>query len=159
MRLDGAINMISLPVNLSNIQLYSAIRQNNASINGAFNSGRGAGTLTGSVDWKDDPRIQLQLKGEKLLLRQAPMIRAQVTPNLNLEVFPKSKRLSLTGSVDVPRALISMPESTKPMVNLSSDVRVVRSGQMLWPWCVRRSLGYSGRCGGELGRSSDFSRF
>ncbi|MCG2952950.1 hypothetical protein, partial [Escherichia coli] len=66
--------MISLPVNLTNIQLYSSIRQDSASINGAFNSGRGAGTLTGDIDWKDDPRIKLNLKGENLLVRQAPLI-------------------------------------------------------------------------------------
>ncbi len=49
---DASISMISLPVNLTNVQLYSSIRQNSASINGAFNSGRGVGKLTGSVDWK-----------------------------------------------------------------------------------------------------------
>lgn len=144
---DGAISMISLPVNLNNIQLYSAIRQNNASIDGAFNSGRGAGTLTGQIDWQNDPLIQLKLKGDKLLLRQAPMIRAQVTPDLSLELRPKTKKLSLSGTVDVPRALISMPESTKPMVNVSSDVRVIRRGQenlaivrAAQPWDIRADI-------------------
>ncbi len=46
-RKNGSISMISLPVNLTNIQLYSAVRQNHATINGAFNSGRGVGKFTG----------------------------------------------------------------------------------------------------------------
>ncbi len=121
--------MISLPVNLTNIQLYSAIRQDQATINGALNSGRGVGTLTGTVDWKNDPRIQLQLNGENLLIRQAPLITALVTPKITLDVLPLSNKLTLNGEIQVPRALISMPEASVPVVNVSSDVRVVREGQ------------------------------
>ncbi|MGC3820722.1 translocation/assembly module TamB domain-containing protein [Acinetobacter sp. G11] len=144
---DGAISMISLPVNLTNIQVYSSIRQDHATINGAFNSGQGAGALTGSVNWKDDPRIQLHLKGENLLMRQAPLITAVVTPDLSLDVLPFKKKLSLSGKVDVPRALISMPEASAPVVNVSSDVRIVREGQdqlailrAARPWDIRADV-------------------
>ncbi|MCP5774090.1 hypothetical protein NL389_30170, partial [Klebsiella pneumoniae] len=97
---DASISMISLPVNLTNVQLYSSIRQNSASINGAFNSGRGVGKLTGSVDWKGDPRVQLKLQGDNLLIRQAPLITAVVTPDLTLDMYPFNKKLSLSGTVD-----------------------------------------------------------
>lgn len=144
---DGAISMISLPVNLTNVQLYSSIRQDSATINGAFNSGQGVGHLTGHVDWKGVPKIQLNLKGDNLLVRQAPLITAIVTPDLSMEVFPTQKRLSLNGKVDVPRALISMPEASDPVVNLSSDVRVVHEGQdqlavlrSARPWDIRADL-------------------
>ncbi len=144
---DGAISMISLPVNLTNIQVYSSIRQDHATINGAFNSGQGAGALTGSVNWKDDPRIQLHLKGENLLMRQAPLITAVVTPDLSLDVLPFKKKLSLNGKVDVPRALISMPEASAPVINVSSDVRIVREGQdqlailrAARPWDIRADV-------------------
>lgn len=49
---NGAISMISLPVNLTNVQVYSSIRQDMATIDGAFNSGQGVGLLKGSFDWK-----------------------------------------------------------------------------------------------------------
>lgn len=144
---DGAISMISLPVNLNNIQVYSSIRQDYASINGAFNSGRGVGSLTGSVDWKNDPRIQLHLKGESLLLRQAPLITAVVTPDITLDVLPLRKKLTLNGKVEVPRALISMPEASAPVVNVSSDVRIVHEGQdqlailkAARPWDIRADV-------------------
>ena len=115
---NGAISMISLPVNLNNIQLYSSIRQDSASIDGAFNSGQGVGRLKGSFDWKEDPHLALSLKGDNLLIRQAPMITAIVQPDLNLDVYPFKQQLSLRGTIDVPRARISMPETTAPVVNI-----------------------------------------
>ncbi|WP_347461031.1 translocation/assembly module TamB domain-containing protein [Acinetobacter sp. ANC 7454] len=147
---DGAISMISLPVNLTNVQLYSAVSQDHATINGAFNSGRGVGRLTGSVDWKNEMRVQLHLRGENLLVRQAPLITAVVTPDLTLDMYPFNKKLSLNGSVQVPRALISMPEASKPVVGVSSDVRVVREGQdqlailrAARPWDIRADISVS----------------
>ena len=147
---DGSISMISLPVNLTNIQLYSAVRQNYATINGAFNSGQGVGKLTGNIDWKDEPRVQLQLKGQNMLIRQAPLITALVTPDLSLDVLPFKKKLSLSGSVDVPRALISMPEASEPVVNVSSDVRIVHEGdnqleilKSARPWDIRADVAVS----------------
>ena len=144
---DGAISMISLPVNLNNIQVYSSIRQDRASINGAFNSGQGVGLVTGNIDWKNDPRIQLHLKGENLLVRQAPLITAVVTPDLTLDVLPMQKKLTLNGKVEVPRALISMPEASAPVVNLSSDVRIVHEGddqlailKAARPWDIRADI-------------------
>ncbi|WOE42849.1 translocation/assembly module TamB domain-containing protein [Acinetobacter chinensis] len=147
---DGAISMISLPVNLTNLQIYSSIRQDSATINGAFNSGRGVGHLTGNIDWKGDPRIQLSLKGEDMLIRQAPLITAVIKPDLTLEALPLSKKLVLKGKVDVPRALISMPEASAPVVNVSSDVRIVQEGQnqlailkSAKPWDIRADVDVS----------------
>lgn len=144
---NGAISMISLPVNLSNIQLYSSIRQQSASIDGAFNSGQGVGRLKGNFDWKNDPHLNLTLKGDNLLVRQAPMITAIVEPDLTLDVYPFNQRLSLKGTIDIPRARISMPESSATVVNLSPDVRVVQQGQDLLatlkaakPWDIRADM-------------------
>ncbi|MFM6957383.1 MAG: translocation/assembly module TamB domain-containing protein [Acinetobacter sp.] len=144
---NGAISMISLPVNLNNIQLYSSIRQDSASIDGAFNSGQGVGRLKGSFDWKEDPHLALTLKGDNLLIRQAPMITAIVQPDLSLDVYPFKQQVSLKGTIDVPRARISMPETTAPVVNISPDVRVVQQGQDLLatlkaakPWDIRADM-------------------
>ncbi|MCH7336767.1 translocation/assembly module TamB domain-containing protein [Acinetobacter sp. NIPH 2699] len=144
---NGAISMISLPVNLTNMQLYSSIRQDSASIDGAFNSGQGVGRLKGSFDWKDKPHLALTLKGDNLLIRQAPMITAIVKPDLSLDVYPFDQRLSLKGTIDVPRARISMPETTASVVTLSPDVRVVHEGQDLLatlkaakPWDIRADM-------------------
>ena len=144
---DGQISMISLPVNLTNLQLHSSIRQNEATINGAFNSGRGVGKLVGGIDWKDDLHIKLNLKGNDLLIRQAPLITAIVDTDISLDARPLSKSITVKGMVDVPRALISMPESSASVVPLSSDVRVVRECdnqlailKAAKPWDIRADL-------------------
>lgn len=144
---NGSIEMMSVPVNLTNIQLYSSIRRNNASLKGAFNSGSGIGKLDGEIDWRDDPRIILNLKGDKLILRQAQMVTAQVNTDIHLEAYPMRKRIVVNGDVDIPRALINMPESSPSTVNVSPDVRIVRQGddQLLLlkaaqPWDVRADL-------------------
>ena len=58
--------------------------------------------------------------------------------------------MSLSGKVDVPRALISMPEASEPVVGLSSDVRVVREGddqlailKAARPWDIRADVAVS----------------
>ncbi|MBU3845719.1 MAG: translocation/assembly module TamB domain-containing protein [Candidatus Acinetobacter avistercoris] len=144
---NGVISMISLPVNLTNIELYSSIRQNEASINGAFNSGRGVGKLTGNIDWKTNPRIQLKLSGKNLLIRQAPLITAIVDTDIELDAQPLTKKITVKGKVDVPRALISMPESSATVVPISPDVRVVREGddqlsilKAAKPWDIRADV-------------------
>ncbi|WOE32562.1 MULTISPECIES: translocation/assembly module TamB domain-containing protein [unclassified Acinetobacter] len=126
---NGEISMMSLPVNLTNIQLYSAIRQDSASITGAFNSGRGVGRLTGGIDWKTEPKVVLNLKGNNLLVRQAPFITALVQPDMSLEAYPLQKKVKVVGEVVIPKALISMPESTVSAIDVSPDVRVVYDGQ------------------------------
>ena len=144
---NGTISMISLPVNLTNVQVYSSIRGTSGTIDGAFNSGPGVGELKGSFEWKDDPRIQLNLKGNKLLIRQAPLITALVNTDLSVDASPMSKKLTVNGKIEVPRALISMPESSATVVGISPDVRVVRAGdnqlailQAAKPWDIRADV-------------------
>ena len=89
---NGTISMISASKS-NNVQVYSSIRQDMATIDGAFNSGQGVGLLKGSFEWKDAPRLQLNLKGDNLLVRQAPLITAIANPNLTLDMYPFDKRL------------------------------------------------------------------
>lgn len=144
---NGTISMLSVPVNLTNMQLYSSIRQNSATIDGAFNSGVGVGRLTGLIDWKNDPRISLKFKGDNLTIRQAPLVTAIVNTDMSLEAFPLSRKLTVSGKVEIPRALISMPESSPDVVSVSPDVRVVRQGddplailKSAQPWDIRADI-------------------
>jgi translocation and assembly module TamB len=144
---DGIISMISLPVHFTNIQMYAAIRQDAATINGAFRAGPGTAKITGDVNWRNEPVIRLQLKGERLLVRQVPLIRATVTPEIKMEVLPLRKRLTVSGKVEIPWARITMPEASASVVNTSSDVRVVYAGQdqlallqAARPWDIRADI-------------------
>lgn len=125
---DGAISMISLPVDLKNIQMYGAIRQDQANLAGTFNSGQGTGKIESSATWADEPRVQVKLSGDQLLVRQAPLITAIVTPQMNVDAYPLKRTLTVKGKIEVPRAIINMPESSPNVVSVSPDVRVVHSG-------------------------------
>ncbi|OTG83036.1 translocation/assembly module TamB domain-containing protein [Acinetobacter sp. ANC 4648] len=147
---NGAISMISLPVDLTNIQIYSSIQQNHATLNGAFNSGQGVGVLKGNIDWKDDPRIQLNLTGDKLLVRQVPLLTALVNTDVAVDILPVNKKIIVKGKVVVPRALISMPEASASVINVSPDVRVVHEGddqlailKAAKPWDIRADVDVS----------------
>ncbi|NHB57173.1 translocation/assembly module TamB domain-containing protein [Acinetobacter shaoyimingii] len=150
---NGSVSMISLPVNLTNIELYSAINNDSGTIDGAFNSGAGVGKLKGKFEWKDEPHIFLDLKGDNLRIRQTPLIDAKLKivdkndEGITLDVWPNSKKLTVKGAIEVPEALISMPESTAAVVPLSADVRVVRAGddqlallKAAQPWDIRADV-------------------
>lgn len=126
---DGSLSLVSVPVNIQNVQLYSAIQQNHASIQGGFNSGKGVGKIDGQVDWANEPRVQLNLKGDNLLVRQAPLLTAVVNTNMAVDILPLKKSVNVKGDIEIPRALINMPESSSNVVNVSSDVRVLKAGQ------------------------------
>ncbi|KAA8734793.1 hypothetical protein F4V57_03260 [Acinetobacter qingfengensis] len=144
---DGRLAMISVPVDLRNIQLQSSIRGNQATLLGGFNSGRGVGKITGNANWSGSPHIQLSVIGQELLVAQPPTISASVSPNIDIDIRPNIRQLTVSGKVDVPRAVISMPESSANVVNTSSDVRVVRSSDdqlallaAARPWNIRANI-------------------
>lgn len=144
---DGIFSLNSVPVDLTNIEVYSAIRQNTAQINGVFNSGKGVATLTGQAGWNQQPYLRLKLKGENLLINQAPQIIAGVNPDINIELLPTAQRLTVDGQVYIPRALINMPENKASAITVSPDVRIVRSDQDLLatlkntkPWDIRANI-------------------
>lgn len=126
---NGVFSLNTLPVDLNNIELYMGIRQDTALINGTFYSGQGLATLAGKAAWGQQPYLRLKLKGDNLLIRQAPQIMAAANTDMNLEILPMQKRISVDGKIHIPRALINMPESSAEVVEVSPDVRVVRSNQ------------------------------
>lgn len=157
---DGAISMISLPVNLTDIQIYTAIRQDQATLMGIFKSGYGTGKLDGFATWANEPRIQLKLTGNELLIRQAPLITAVVNSEVNVDVLPVKRSLTVKGKIEVPRAIINMPESSPDVVALSPDVRVVHAGDDLLsmlkaarPWAINADIDL------ELGKRVIFQGF
>ncbi|WP_092749081.1 translocation/assembly module TamB domain-containing protein [Acinetobacter boissieri] len=147
---DGLISMISTPVNLNNIQMYSAIRQDQATIMGIFNSGPGLGKIDGQVSWRNEPHIQLKLQGENLLVKQAPLMTALVNTVMNVDVYPNQRSVAVKGNIEVPRAIINMPETSPDVINVSPDARIVRGGEDLIavlkaakPWNVQADIDFS----------------
>lgn len=147
---DGSISMISMPVNLTNIQMYSAVRQNQATIMGIFNSGPGTGKIDGFVNWANDLHVQLKVQGDNLLVKQTPLVTALVNTKVDLDIYPMSRSVVVNGKIDIPRAIINMPETSPDVINVSSDARVVHSGDDLIailkaskPWNIQADIDLS----------------
>lgn len=124
---DGQVVMNNLPVNLNRINMHSSIQGTQATLKGDFYSGQGHGVLTGDANWNATPVINLSLDGDHLLVRQAPMITARVTPSIKTQIYPTLHQVSVNGSIDIPSAVASMPEGGEDVIAKSADVRVVRS--------------------------------
>lgn len=123
---DGQVAMVNLPVNLNRINVTSNIEGKQADIKGSFFSGDGQAQLTGAASWDSIPKVHLNLAGDKLLVRQAPMITARVSPNLDVDILPTQQQVTVNGTVDIPSAVATMPESSAEVIAKSADVRIVR---------------------------------
>lgn len=143
---DGHFALLSAPVHLQDIQLSSSIRGNQADIRGIFKAGQGQGKITGQANWANQPQIRLKVEGQELLVAQPPSISAAVSPAIDLDIRPAQKQLVVSGEVNIPRALITMPESSPNVVANSEDLRIVRSDQATKivqrarPWSIRTNV-------------------
>ena len=127
---DGQVAMNNLPINLNRINLSSSVRGTEATLDGSFYSGDGLGKLTGDANWQGVPYVNLSLRGERLLIRQAPLLTARVTPSIDARILPTERQISVNGNVDIPSAVISLPENNADVIAKSGDVRIVRSDQV-----------------------------
>lgn len=145
---DGQVAMMNLPVNLNRINITSNIEGKQAAINGSFYSGDGLAKLTGNAAWDGVPNVHLNLAGDKLLVRQAPMITARVSPNLDVDILPTQRQVTVNGNVDIPSAVATMPESSAAVIAKSGDVRIVRLDEnndvvlkAAKPWAIYANIG------------------
>lgn len=122
---DGQVQLANAPINLTQINLDSSVRGTQASLTGRFNSGDGVGNLEGTAIWEAAPEIKLKLTGDQLLIRQAPMLNARVSPNIAVRVLPLSRQVNVDGEIVIPRAVIAPPAASEQVIGLSSDVRVI----------------------------------
>lgn len=122
---NGRIVLADLPVSLDNIAAKATIRGTEANLVATFNSGDGTGQLAGNANWSGEPQITLAVTGDRLLLRQPPMLVARLNPAVNVQILPTAKKITVNGKVLVPTATLSPAPSDSDAVAKSSDVRVV----------------------------------
>ncbi|MFZ3194487.1 MAG: translocation/assembly module TamB domain-containing protein, partial [Moraxellaceae bacterium] len=122
---DGRVQLAAAPINLTKITLDASIRGTQATLTGAFNSGEGVGSLEGNAVWETTPEINLKLSGDQLVIRQAPMLNARVSPEIAVQILPQSRQVSVDGEIRIPRAVIAPPAASAQVVSVSPDVRVL----------------------------------
>lgn len=123
--IDGRIAMLDLPINLRRINADAKIRGTEAIIDGSFNSGKGKGTLTGTVNWQQKLQAKLSIIGDRLVLTQPPLLLAEINPDIDIIVRPGDRYVNIEGAISVPSATIRPPEASEDIITQTGDAVVL----------------------------------
>jgi translocation and assembly module TamB len=120
---NGALKDQSLPVALSEIQQKIELKGQSALLTGSYKLGQGEGEMTGNITWLPELKGNMQITGEKLEFDYQNMLKAQVTPNINLKFAAND--LAVTGEVAIPYARVKVRELPQGSISPSKDVILV----------------------------------
>lgn len=121
----GRVSMLDMPVDLQNINATADIQGTNADIKGRFMSGEGQGSITGTIDWRNQLIAKLGVQGAQLSVVQPPILSARINPDIEMIVRPSDKYISIKGVITVPSATIRPPEANEDIIGKSADVIVL----------------------------------
>ncbi|MBJ6137393.1 translocation/assembly module TamB [Marinobacter litoralis] len=113
-----------LPLPMEEVVLALEFAGYTADINGRWQSNdRSAGQLSGSLDWRDEPELNLNVEGERLPVHFEPYASVEVAPDIAIRF--RSGELSVSGRVEVPRGRIEVQALPESAVSVSSDEVIV----------------------------------
>lgn len=110
-----------MPVDLTAANLNMVFNGMSSTLEGLIQTSRGQLTLNGNADWAqlDAWRARIAAKGDKIRVTVPPMVRMDVSPDLEFEATPQA--FNLNGRVDIPWARITVQEVPESAVGVSSD--------------------------------------
>jgi len=110
-----------MPVDLTAANLNMVFNGMSSTLEGLIQTSRGQLTLSGNADWAqlDAWRARIAAKGDKIRVTVPPMVRMDVSPDLEFEATPQA--FNLNGRVDIPWARIIVQEVPESAVGVSSD--------------------------------------
>jgi translocation and assembly module TamB len=128
--LKGAVNLTnaalkdeSLPVVLNAIEQNIVLNGDSADFVGSYKFGQGAGKMDGSISWTHSLAGSLHIWGEALEFDYQNILKAKVSPNINL-VF-EANNLEISGEVTVPYARVKVRKLPEGSISASQDVILV----------------------------------
>ncbi len=121
---DGHVAGGELPLSFEALQLGMTIAGQQAQLDGRWRSGeQGQGSLTGSLDWSGEPRMDLKVRGSRLPVQVEPYAKVEVEPDLELGL--RGRQLELGGQLAIPRGQIKVRELPAQAVTVSGDTQIV----------------------------------
>jgi translocation and assembly module TamB len=126
---EGSVELPAMGLLIAPIELQLAQAQYPGLIrfSGSARSGDGGLQLDGEYDLEQRTG-DLTLKGERFTAMNTQEVRALISPDLTLSLSPAAIRLG--GTLGVPQAMISTPKSRESAVQPSSDVVIVKDGEV-----------------------------
>ncbi|WP_158967953.1 translocation/assembly module TamB domain-containing protein [Paraglaciecola sp. L3A3] len=124
---NGAVKGEALPVSLSEVQQNISLNGDNATFDGSYKFGKGYGELSGDISWLPELIGNINIKGEALELNYQDMVKARISPNIDLAFSPQG--VDVKGEVVVPYARVKIRELPPGSVSPSGDVILVEQQQ------------------------------
>jgi translocation and assembly module TamB len=137
-RYFGSANIINLsiasndlPISISDGFVRTKIDGTHANIDAGWQSGGAPVTLIGDADWQDlnRPTINLALDGERIEVRQAPIVISEISPSIKLAI--DGRDIKINGRVDIPYARVTIQELPPNATQISKDVVVLVDEEMI----------------------------
>jgi translocation and assembly module TamB len=120
----GAISAPGLPLAVEDLTLNARMSGNHLQLVGGWHSGaQGRGTLEGNLDWAEALHMEMAVRASKLPVTVLPYADVEAGADLRLKLA--DQRLSLAGTVTVPKGAITVRQLPPSTVKVSSDAVVV----------------------------------
>ena len=119
----GALKDESLPVALSEIEQSITLKGQRADFEGSYKLGEGLGIMKGDITWIPTLTGQLHISGDDLEFDYQNMIKAKVSPNINIMFEPNN--LEIIGEVTVPYARVKVRDLPEGSISPSKDVILI----------------------------------
>ncbi len=113
-----------LPLGIEGGQFTAKINGQQAALDGTFDTGKGELSIDGDAGWQRDTwSATLNVNGEGLSIRQKPLVSSEVNPALRIVLSPE--KITVSGTVDVPAAVVDIKERDVSAASLSEDVIII----------------------------------
>jgi translocation and assembly module TamB len=120
---NGELDLYQINLALRETQMEARLLDNGITFRAAASAGTGKLASNGSLSWREgQPRGQLVLKGENLLLVNVPEARIKASPDLTFRV--DGRQLTIDGEVVIPEAAIAPADLTGAVLSSSDEIIV-----------------------------------
>ena len=120
----GRIYDPGLPLPMNDVVLVLEFLGDSADISGRWKSNdRSSGNLSGSLNWQQEPELELSITGDRLPVNFEPYAQVEVGPDLTIAF--RAGELSVSGRVEVPRGGIEIKGLPETAVSISEDEVIV----------------------------------
>ncbi|MDO3720253.1 translocation/assembly module TamB domain-containing protein [Marinobacter sp. chi1] len=121
---DGRLVDSRLPLLMELIEVTVELNGYSASLDGRVDTGGGGFLgLEGDLDWRDDPEVDITLRGERVAVNLEPYAQLDLAPDLNIDF--RQGRLKVAGVLAVPRGAIEIQGLPPQAVSVSKDEVIV----------------------------------
>ena len=120
---DGALQGEGLPLVVSGVEQQIQLQGDKATINGRYLLGKGQGNISGELTWQPQLSGHIEIQGDALEFDYQSMLRAQVSPDVEIDFAADS--LKVRGELSVPYARFKLRELPPNTISPSKDVILV----------------------------------